>query len=224
MDSLEQLRLDVVGSDPNKRKLAADQLGSLGTPEAQTILIRALSNTSTYVRINAAEALGQGGGDVCVPALIEALESDPVPNVRQCAARSLGDLKAANAVSALLAALEDSDLRVARAAARALGQIGDIQAEEKLLHLITHDDPLLRQASAQSLGLIGSSASARHLIGALDDPKWIVRQAAAEALGRLGDPLTIPALELVLQDEREIVRVAALRALKMIRDQILGEG
>jgi len=224
LESFDQLKHDLIGSDPDKRKLAADLLGRLGTPEARAALVNALSHASAYVRINAAEALGQGGDADCIPALVHTLRGDSMPNVRQCAARSLGDLKAKAAVSALLDALEDTDMRVIRAAARSLGEIGEIAAEEKLLRLITNDDPLLRQASAQSLGQVMSSRALPHLITALNDPKWIVRQSAAEALGRLGDPLAIPALEAALLDEREIVKVVASRALKTLQTKIIKDG
>jgi len=152
--------------------------------------------------------------------LIAALSLDDAPNVRQCAASILGDLKCADAVEALISALRhDSESTVRRAAARALGQIGDRRAVPALIAALQQD----RDTAAAALGAIGDSRAveplisvlAKHrsspvvvrvlaqidghravdpLIQALSFEHWKTRCAAAEELGRIADPRSVEAL------------------------------
>ncbi|MEA5547982.1 HEAT repeat domain-containing protein, partial [Limnoraphis robusta CCNP1324] len=102
---------------------------ALGKVNAEALkpLIAALNDSESYVRSNAASALGNIGNAEAVKGLIAAL-NDSESYVRSNAASALGNIGNAEAVKGLIAALNDSDLFVRSNAASALGNIGNAEA------------------------------------------------------------------------------------------------
>jgi len=82
----------------------------------------------------------------CEKSLLEKLRTDPDPQVRADAARSLGEVGDERAVDALLAALHDPEETVRAAAAAALGKIGDPRAIPALTNLLEGKHWLQRAA------------------------------------------------------------------------------
>ncbi len=85
------------------------------------LLISLLDDRDTFVRRNAAEALGKIGDLKSKPFLLGKLE-DPEPSVREAAARSLGWLSGLDSETRfkLTLLLRDGDSSVRRAASQAL--------------------------------------------------------------------------------------------------------
>jgi HEAT repeat protein len=71
--------------------------------------------------------------------LFSALRHDRQEDVREAAAKALGEIREAAAVDPLVAALRDRNERVRQAAAKSLGQIGNIRAVEPLIDAL--EDP-----------------------------------------------------------------------------------
>ena len=149
------------------------------------------------------------------------------PNVRMKAANELGfigGIDAAEAVPALVDALEDSYEPVRRNAIYALGAIGK-PAIELLIDALDSEkeafemEPILHICDpAHGLAAIGASAVPA-LISALKDERENVRASAAYALGEMG-PVAAEAVDgLVglLTDASEEVRRHATSALGMIK-------
>jgi HEAT repeat protein len=139
------------------------------------------------VRETAERALGrispEAKEDVSI--LIAFLENkDEVRNTRRDAAGVLGEIKAKEAVSALIATLKDEDRDVRRAAAQALGKIGSEEAVQKLGEALKDGEPLVRETAVRALDIIGPKAkeAVSALIAALKDENRDVRRAAAQAL------------------------------------------
>ncbi|HMA93484.1 MAG TPA: HEAT repeat domain-containing protein, partial [Polyangiaceae bacterium] len=117
----------------------------------------------------------------------------------------------------LIAALEDSDVRVRQAAAQTLSGYKKAPAIPALRKRLKDDTwPLVRVAAAESLAVQPrDSATDQALVDALEDESWLVKSAAADAVGArrtttAGEPL----LDLLSdKKERFEVRVAAARAL-----------
>jgi HEAT repeat protein len=106
--------------------MALLHVGPVAEEPLRTIGLVAASRNA---RIVAARALGVLGAAESATGLVDVLESDPDPQVREAAAFALGRIGAPLAIGPLIAFLESqatSDL--ASASARALGEIGGAQA------------------------------------------------------------------------------------------------
>ena len=119
-----------------------------------------------------------------MPALTRAL-SDTDDSIRCLAALSLGQLKAASAIPALLVLLTDPSGWVRGAAADGLALMGE--AAVPALGSALHDDQEgVRVRAAYALYRIRSMSSARWLFPALNDPNPIVHTYVYETLDEMG--------------------------------------
>ncbi|MDG3002685.1 HEAT repeat domain-containing protein [Paludisphaera mucosa] len=152
--------------------LAAFDAGSIRGVDAAACteaLAEALGDRSEAVRLSAAKALGGvGTGAVGLRALTAALKVDPSRGVREEAAQSLGRYATGcdEATVALLAGLEDDDLRVRNACQSGLHAIiGDKKPRSaaivpELTAALGGREPLVRAHAATVLGEIGAEAAA----------------------------------------------------------------
>jgi len=104
-----------------------------------------------------------------IEGLIAAL-TDPADEIRETAARALGNSVDTRAVDPLIAALQDSVYRVRKAAADALGYIGDARAVDPLLHVVLEErDLTVLEVAARALGQIGDVRAVEVLITMAQD-------------------------------------------------------
>jgi len=183
----------------------------------QTLKIMSLAG-ALKARGNAQEAysavveLGRIGTEKAVDLLVGALARQD--GVSRAAARELGKLAHPKSFTALIALLENNDVR--QSASEALVRIGGA-AIEPLTSALKSAGPMVRQTAAQILGEIGDKQAVDVLIEALQtDESYSVRAAAATALGQLKDPKCIWILvhTLRLRDETSAERQAALEELR----------
>jgi HEAT repeat protein len=186
-------------ADSRTRQAAAKALGEIGDPRAAESLVAALRDHYQVVRRSAMRGLGVFWQLQDVSSL-----ADDDPNVRQAAARALGELGDVRAVGPLIAALKDEDSRTHKAAAKALGEIGD-PAIERLIAALEDKDPPTREAAARALGELGDARAVDPLIAALENEDSGTRRAAAKALGEIGDPRAAVPLAVALFDKDEVV-------------------
>ncbi len=181
--------------DEEVRQMAEASLAQLGlTREKAMHLCSKQLKDSSY-----AETALRNGGQLAVPALIEALGTKE-PTIRERAARTLGCLRevAADAVPALTIALRDKDLNVRLAAAKGLWNI------TKNVRAVAH---VLVDLLEEYEAAISDSESRRRNL-----------QTVMEALQRIGPPATvaIPALIKRTNNTNRLIRESALGALKAI--------
>ncbi len=141
---------------------AMNNLVRIGAPAVDP-LIAALRYPNSRIRYHAASALGSLAlngvkTDNAVTSLIEALH-DEDPQVRNFAARSLGDIDDQRAVEPLMHALRDEDMGVRGDAASALGKLKNKQAIRPLLTMLKERRQnyqfaaeALREITGQSFG------------------------------------------------------------------------
>ncbi len=153
MDRVTELIANLKHPDLRVRYAAAADLGQIGSP-AVPALMEALKDTSEYVRIFAADTLGQIRDPQAVPALTESLEDRNRP-VRMYASRALMEI-GFPAVPALIVALQDTDANVRQSAALALGGIDDPRVVPALIVALQDTDAMVRLFSAVALGGIAS--------------------------------------------------------------------
>ena len=179
-----------------------------------------------------------------IDGLIRALTTAENPDVRQLAAKVLGELGDPRATEPLINALKDLDIlrtevafslgqmgepavelliraladRETRwGAVTALGAIGDKRAIEHITKFCTSVDSLLRGAAVIALGRIGGDSAVDTLISVVENEEGnIIRMSAIEALGEIGGAGAREALIRATSHPHASTREAAEKALKKI--------
>jgi HEAT repeat protein len=165
------------------RSRAALVLGNIGDASVIPFLLPLLKDKENEVRSAACVAIAKFSDPSTFDDITTVLLDDPIIEVRQSAARALGDTKHPAAIPFLMEALRDSSWWFERE-----------QAAADLLTAIEKMGP----------------AVVEPLIEALGDKEGTVRRYAAIMLGRVGDPRAIEELGMALYDlHNEVGRVAA---------------
>ena len=168
------------------RARAALALGRIGDPKALQPLLAALKDREDEVRIAACLALGFFKEPATFDDITNVLLDDPKIEVRQAAAKALGNTAHPAAVPYLMEALHDSFWWYEREYAA----VDLLHAIEKMNGVAI--DPLIK---------------------ALEDKEGTVRKFAATLLGKLGDPRAIEPLRMTLYDMHHDVGRAAAESL-----------
>ena len=251
---------------PYARRSAAWALGQIGHRAAVEPLIRVLGDADAGARGEAAEALRALGEERLSGAVQEALRGNPgrllemadpralapltrllsaeEPAARAAAAGTLGRMRDARAIPALLAALEDNQGEVRTAVAAALAAFG-AAVVDALIRVMAGSAPRARSSAAQALGILKDQRGVQPLLMALRDRDAEVRRSAEAALeevgergicaallddlqGRqgalddLGDARAAQILVRSMDDDREYVRRAAAVALRCLGENAVG--
>ena len=216
-DVPERVERGLGSIDPATRRAAALELATLGAQRATPLLLHALEDADTDVKVAAADSAIR----LRVPAATEAVLGwlagpDPKLRVEACAvARALPNPRA---VTALGRALGDAEAQVRAAAADSLGAYaGNPDAASPLLGKLDDASPVVRAVIVRSLARLGDERAVVPLVGKAQDSVPEVRQAVARALGDLGDARATQALVLQLRDNVIDVRIEALGALGKLR-------
>ena len=141
--------------------------------------------------------------------------------MRAAAARSLGSLKAKEAVAPISGHLTDASEDVAAAAARALGEIASADAVTPLMKVLAKSSTpaKVQEQAANSLAKIKDPRAIPTLIQLLESPKQSTLAAAIDALGGLRAKAAVaPLANVVRKDENPQIRELALAALAKIGD------
>lgn len=135
------------------RTLAADTLLGLKAKEAVPALMEVLQrDAATEMRRLAAWTLGELGDPQAIPILLAALNNPKEDSgVRWRAARSLGLLRAAEAVPSLLKAMEEQDVALSAWAIYALSQIGTPEAKQRLAQLNAQEAQIAKKAIEEKI-------------------------------------------------------------------------
>jgi HEAT repeat protein len=198
-------RIDCNWSYWRQANLSAEQLKWLETSPAK----------------EAADTLGEIG-DAAVPGLIRALQHGDW-RVRKFAAYGLGEaepeLDRAQAVTALVDRLGDSNTDVRDQSAWALGEIEDAAAVAALAETLQRDaEPRVRRRAAWALAEIEHESAVPVLVATLKDPDLALRKESLRALGEIESPLAVEGLVGVLTDADVTMRKQAAWALAEIED------
>jgi len=155
---------------------------------------------------------GRAGDPEVSGRLLEVLAADPDGAVRAETAEILGSAPTAGVAAALLAAAEDTDVRVAEAAITALGEMGATPAIVARVTAAAVDgdaDRLVREAAVAALGSLGDPGSIPVLLELLAGAPPQVRRRAVAALTVFDHPQIEPALRVAATDRNPMVREVA---------------
>jgi HEAT repeat protein len=211
-------------SDAGVRRVSAEIVGHLPTPEAATALVDALTDDDSAVKVAALKGLT---GFHTSSALLEIATclSDPEPEVRLTAIFSLGQLASSprGIVAQVEPLLNDSDPLVRIQAAQTLLQVSDhAGARDLLLQMANHSDALVRASALDALGKCGDESAFTLVVTALDDVQSMVRKAAASALVNLNPLEALNHLVQHLDDNDKSVREVLARSISRIGEPALG--
>jgi HEAT repeat protein len=138
-----------------------------------------------------------------VGGLVAQLQTHESLDVRLCAARGLGRLGDAAAVTALAAAATaDTDPRVREVSMRALAAIDQPAAIPTLVHQLRNGVARVRRTAAALLSKAETEETAAVLRDALQDSDWYVRVMAAAGLAGRKEPALREALREARRRER----------------------
>ncbi|MBI4971572.1 MAG: HEAT repeat domain-containing protein [Candidatus Omnitrophica bacterium] len=157
--------IEVMKKDSERmvRAKAAYALGEFKAVKATAPLMETLNDTDSYVREQAAEAIGKiaSGGSKDEKAfnlLLNVLQNDSVSAVRDSAALGLAGFKDSRAVDPLIRALKDQDYLVRAFSCSSLGSIGDKKAIDAIKPLLNDSNETARQYAATALRQLGVTA------------------------------------------------------------------
>jgi HEAT repeat protein len=216
---------------------AAEVLGWIGSPEAQTILLNALVSADEMIRCLAVEGLKFISNPVVHAALLKA-SYDESAEVRAAVVEALKDTEDANAVNRLIELLSDMSVvrsakaRVSDIAAKALAASGAkkaITAVEQWRKNHFGESTSGKPNKSSGIGLErlkedlkGAQTAGEY--GDLDSKDWMQRRRAVRQLANVDITFALPKLIAKLRDEDSQVRLAAVQVLTGIDNEIVTEG
>jgi len=204
------------------RSRAALALGNIGDARAIPALLPLLKDAEAEVRSAACVAIARFCDPTTFDDITTVLLDDPIIEVRQSAARALGETKHPAALPFLMEALRDSSWWFEReqAAADLLNAIKNMGAVafEPLIEALGDREGTVRRYAANVLGEMGDPRAIEELGMTLYDLHMEVGKAAAEALAKFGAPAVDIFIE-ALNHPEAAVRENAAAALSKIQDR-----
>ncbi|MCX7625981.1 MAG: MFS transporter [Candidatus Sumerlaeaceae bacterium] len=147
------------------------------------------------------------------------LQSSNSELARYKAAAKLGRLRSPLAVTALVKALNDTNLVVRKAALDALAEIGSPDVVEHLAAALFNPKTQLHARAAQALARVGNPQSLRALLKGLRSSDPRVVRVTINSLARLREPAAlVPLISLFHEVEDPTIRETIVRALSRIAE------
>ncbi|WP_437534439.1 HEAT repeat domain-containing protein [Sorangium sp. So ce726] len=214
---------DSATSSNDVREAALRALGRIGSEAAVKALLAALAKDNPAAPRSAVRDALVSAGAAAVPALIAALAAAPSANTAAGAALVLGELKAREALPALVRGMQRGVVPL-RHGLRALGALGDPAALPGVLELLGDGDPAVRAEAIRAATALLDPARpdgravdpARAL---LIDPATAPDEklALVQLLGRTGSPRAQAALLPLAKARSTPLRLAVIEALGAAR-------
>lgn len=151
-----------------------------------TELIQRLKDPDPNNREEAALILGIIGTEQEAEALLNSLDNELIPEVKQMIIHALGKTNSQKNIQALVNCLEEQDFEIRWVTVEALGEIGSQEVISPLIACL-EKEPVwnVRAAIAKVLGKLGSEKAIMALVKCLNDSDFYVRKEATNALKNL---------------------------------------
>lgn len=223
------------GQDEESRLLATESLNGLGTIQAVDLLIQALGDANSRVRLTALQGLERYGWR---PVGLRTRRLDAGFSRWSTRSEWTTSTEPVPQVQVMIEGLKAEDPVLCRAAAEVLGDLGDPQAIEPLTRLLDAQDVDVAIVAAQSLVRLGVTPTEEdrwlpYRVALHDEPRVLAagakavpalrselghpdpeqRSDAVRLLGAIGTPEAVPPLFACLTDRYPEVMEGALAAL-----------
>lgn len=201
----------------NTSRIILKQVGEAAVP-----LLRPLfKDKDDDIRIFAVDLIGEIGSCGYPQDAAQLLESDPNPNVRSSAARTLSRLDHRQSILRLQSALDDEEW-VCISALEALAAFRDETAVGRITGLLDHPSESVRYAAIEALGNIGSTAGSDALLARLQNAADFEKGAIVQSLVQIGITPSMTGVYQILLDTLKTgewnEKVVALRGLAKLGD------
>lgn len=188
-------------------------LGKVGGNSALSVLLLLVKHKDTEVRRLVAQNLGFFPKEQVEDVLIQMLNSDTQPSVRQLAASSLGKLQGSKAVPHLISALSTGNNPLRVAAARALGKTRNSEGSTPLRELLSDQNRDVKIVALEALSELGDETVLDEIVALTHSTEKPVALAAIGATAKLGKETVINLLGIILENRDADLRLAAAAAL-----------
>jgi len=200
--SIAVLQRELQSPYPGEVIYALELLEKLEHPSLPAILMPLLDHPNVNVRQDALRRLEGMRATSAIAAVRQHLSTEPTPQARATAVRTLCALGEAVVVDEVMPYLNHAEPQMCIGAMVGLLRYGGIEgvlvAGERLLSMVHATDPMLREMAAQVLGDVGLPSFYHPLIPLLQDRDPRVCRAALLAAGKVNNarlwPLVLPSL------------------------------
>ncbi len=167
--------------DAQVKYAALQTIDKFYKPEFDIILYKALNDTSTEIRSQAAGILGNLKCNLALDALT-VMTGDPDPGIRAVAARALGKLNEKQGFDAIIKLLDDPVIIVSSAACLALGETGNPEFIENIKKMLVHKSEIVRMAAIKALGRMHSPQAIDELKICINDDNEQIRELTKKVI------------------------------------------
>lgn len=201
------------------RGYVMESLGLLADKRALSVLIDALGESNSVIRLNAAAALLKIKDVRAVHPLMKLL-FDEDEDVRTMAAMALGEIGDSRAATELERVLQgwqqliDQDSGFLAAVAEAIGKLSDASSAKALFPLLICQNETVLAKTLMALKRLKAPSAVEAVAPLLRDQRTAIRRMAVEVLGLSNEPAIINQLVNILRnDHSQEVRAVAARTL-----------
>jgi len=207
-------------TNPVVRRAAVKALGAIGDSRAVAPLIRLAGDPDIIVRMTLAGVLANFDDIRIVDPLLSLLRDKDFYVCRAALQPfSLGKVKHALAVDAIVGFLGDKETNTRLEAVKALGCIGNARATGPLIETLEDPDWIIQEHAIWALKEIGDLCAVPPLLRMLEHEVSYIRIEAAKALASIGDRNAIdPVQNAVDREANSEVKSALLAALHDLRN------
>ena len=203
----------------DRRALAAELLGAIGSPEARRRLEQlTLKDRSVEVRVVATRALGRVGGAQAATTLLRSL-AHPHPLPEGIVAMALLDV-GAEAIPSLRETLRSESAAQRSMATEVLGPLAAMAAWRDIVMLLEDVDLHVRVNAVRTLGQLGVPNAGDAIARCLEpaEPAALRAEAARRALGQIGADRYVPLLVAGVENSEYSVAHNSAEALTQAGD------
>jgi len=201
----------VFGDEREVAEAAISALGKIGGQQARQILAKVRAQGKADLRFAATDAYlrcaehfaeqGQRAAAIEIYRELANLQEPPV--FRSAALRGMAELGDPQAISLVVAALQDKNRTVRAVARSCVRLIPGSQATQQLAAQLTKLPAQQRALLIAALADRGDPAALAHIVAATKDPDPAVKHAAIRAIGKLGDASSVPLLARLLAETKD---------------------
>ena len=198
-DAMKQHIMNLLTStDPDVRRLAAEELGTCETDEAISALAAGLWDENKGVRDAAARSLCNHDGAKVAQAIVDLIRDENIVT-----RNLIGELLlrwGKGSIQAIVPYMQDQSCDVRKFAVDILGLIGNADLIPDILPLLDDSDENVVLAAVEALGNIGDKEALPHLIRTFESQEY-TKTFTAEAIGKIGSQDACDFLVITLQEE-----------------------